>query len=116
MPLSKLSPREPAALEAEIALALADRSLPIETRSELERRIEAIRVKAGVPDPPCDIHLREEVDACVANTLQRLDDTAEQLERSRELTTPVQAAVVAASRGRGHSRPFVLLAATRRLA
>lgn len=51
MPLSKLSPRELDALEAEISLALADPTLPMEKRSELEQRLEAIRVKAGVQKP-----------------------------------------------------------------
>jgi hypothetical protein len=45
MPLSKLSLRELAALEAEIALMLADPALPIDKRAELERRLEAIRLK-----------------------------------------------------------------------
>ena len=51
MPLSRLSPRELDALEAEISLALADPSLPMDKRSELEKRLEAIRVKAGVLTP-----------------------------------------------------------------
>ena len=51
MPLSKLSPRELDALEAEVTLALADSSLSHDQRSELEKRLEAIRVKAGVQTP-----------------------------------------------------------------
>ena len=51
MPLSKLSPRELDALEAEVMLALADPTLPMDKRTELEKRLEAIRVKAGVQTP-----------------------------------------------------------------
>lgn len=48
MPLSKLSPKELEALEAEIALALSDKSLSTGKRLELTTRLEAIRAKAGV--------------------------------------------------------------------
>ena len=49
--MSKLSPRELDALEAEITMTLADPSLPMDKRTELEKRLEAIRVKAGVQKP-----------------------------------------------------------------
>ena len=51
MPLSKLSSRELEALEAEVAMALTDASLPMQKRTELERRLEAIRMKIGVDKP-----------------------------------------------------------------
>ena len=51
MPLSKLSRRELDALEAEIALALSDPSLPMDKRTELEERLGAIQVKMASLTP-----------------------------------------------------------------
>jgi hypothetical protein len=51
MPLSKLSPNELDRLEAEIAMTLADPSLPMDKRTELEQRLEVIRAKLGVEKP-----------------------------------------------------------------
>lgn len=48
MPQGKSSSRDFDALEAEIALALADPTLPMDKRREFEDRLEAIRAKAGV--------------------------------------------------------------------
>lgn len=44
----KLSQRDFDSLEAEMAMTFADSSLPMDKRSELQKRLEAIRVKAGV--------------------------------------------------------------------
>jgi hypothetical protein len=49
MPLSKLSPRDLESMEAEMAMTLADLSLPMGKRIELERRRDAIRMKIRVP-------------------------------------------------------------------
>jgi hypothetical protein len=51
MPLSKLSSKDLEALEAEIAMTLADPSLPMDKRLELEKRLEAIRARVGVEKP-----------------------------------------------------------------
>jgi hypothetical protein len=51
MPLSKLSLRELETLEAEVMLALADQTLPQNKPDELEKRLEAIRVKMGLDKP-----------------------------------------------------------------
>jgi len=45
MPLSNLSPKELEALEAELAMTLADDTLPFETRNELVRRLNVIKAK-----------------------------------------------------------------------
>ena len=47
MAQGKPSERELNALAAEMALALADAALPMEKRTELEQRFEAIRLKSS---------------------------------------------------------------------
>lgn len=37
------------ALEAEVAMLLASMPLPLTRRTEIEKRMEALRVRAGVP-------------------------------------------------------------------
>lgn len=46
------SQKELERLEAEMAMALSDPSLPQEKRAHLQQRLEAIRAKSRPPAPP----------------------------------------------------------------
>lgn len=55
---SKSTLKEVAALEAEVAMALTNPSLPIEKRMELERRLADIRAKMGGEKPGVEPYAR----------------------------------------------------------
>ena len=71
-------------LEAEMVLILADQSLPMAKRNELESRLAAIRVKAGTPKPepaPTLGDIRDEVDE-LADTEQCVEERRRKLRRT----------------------------------